>query len=196
MTPSRARFTHFVVAAFAAGAVSVAGCATADPLIASVEALEVERYMGRWYDVASYPQRFQEGCQCTTATYTLEENGDVRVANACRVDSPREDETGIEGRAWVPDAARPGELLVQFFWPIPGADYWVVRLDEPEIEGGAPYTLAIVSEPQMDTLWVLSREPVLSEARFAEVEAWLDEKGFDLARLKRVPQEGCARSSP
>lgn len=166
---------------------TLVACATPAPLIDSVETLEVERYMGRWYDVASYPQRFQEGCACTTATYTLQDNGEVRVENACRIDG---EETGITGRAYAPDPARSAELLVEFFVLLPAGDYWVVRLDEP-LDDDAPYPLAIVSEPQMDALWVLSREPVLDDAQWADIEAWLETKGFDLGRLERVSHDGC-----
>jgi apolipoprotein D and lipocalin family protein len=189
----RGRPLLIVATGLVAGGLTLSACATAEPpLIDSVDELDVERYMGRWYDVASYPQQFQEGCQCTTATYTLNDGGDVRVDNKCRIDSLDGDKTGIEGRAFVPDADRPAELLVEFFWPLPAGDYWVVRLDEPTDDASAPYPLAIVSEPQMDTLWVLSREPELSDERWTEVESWLDEQGFDLERLQRVQQAGCA----
>jgi apolipoprotein D and lipocalin family protein len=94
-----------------------------------VKALDLDRYGGRWFEIASFPQRFQRGCVATTATYTRLADGRIRVENECRDESFDGELRRVEGVAWLTDPdASPAKLKVQFFWPFSG-DYWVIELD-------------------------------------------------------------------
>jgi apolipoprotein D and lipocalin family protein len=118
------------VAALAVGLV-VTGILGAKPPLQVVNELDVSRYLGTWYSVASIPTTFERACaQGTTATYTLLPNGQIEVLNVCFSGDGRRIEA--RGRAWVPDARQPGKLKVSFvnflglrFFP---ADYWVIDL--------------------------------------------------------------------
>lgn len=162
------------------------GCATSTTIEAVTE-LEVERYLGTWYDVGSFPQSFQEGCACTTATYEERDDGDISVTNRCRKEGLDGPEDEARARAYLPDPSRPGELKVEFFWPF-AADYWVIELGDP---GDGPYSYAVVSEPGMEYLWILSRTPSMEPALFDEIVARLEGQGFEMSRLAQTRQEGC-----
>lgn len=166
-----------------AGCLLLAGCSTVggdDPPLAVVEQVELERYLGRWYEIASFPQRFQEGCVATTASYSRREDGRIRVDNACREGAFDAALREIEGVAWVTDEATNARLRVQFFWPFSGA-YWIIELD-PD------YRWAVVGHPSRDYLWILSRTRQLDDAVYADLVARIERHGFDPARLQRTPQ--------
>ncbi|RAL22345.1 hypothetical protein DL240_10880 [Lujinxingia litoralis] len=165
------------------GAMWLVSCATGAGSGSSVEAvreLDLERYAGRWYEVASVPLRAQRGCVGTTATYTLREDGDVKVENRCFRDSFEGRESGITGRAWSAGEAEAGKLYVRFFWPLRSA-YWVVALDPG-------YRWAAVSGPERKNLWILSREPCMAQDAFEAIVRDLQARGFPVERLRATPQ--------
>ena len=92
---------------------------TAQPL-QSVSSVDLKKYAGKWYEIASFPQRFQKGCHCTTAEYTLSEKGFVIVENRCRKGSVTGKESYIKGKAFVTPNSNNAKLKVQFFWPFTG----------------------------------------------------------------------------
>ena len=102
----------------------VAGMAQATPdssgkepgPLRTVTHVDLTRYVGTWYEIASYPQRFQKGCTATTAVYTLREDGQIRVVNRCNRDSLDGRETGARGRARIIDRQTYAKLKVTFFW--------------------------------------------------------------------------------
>ena len=147
------------------------------PPLAVVPEVDLARYAGRWYEIASFPQRFQKGCTDSRAEYRLRPDGEVEVLNSClrngKVDTAK-------GKAWVADSATNAKLKVSFFWPFRG-DYWVIDL-------GKDYDYAVVSAPSMKYLWILSRTPQMEELRYQEIVGRLKDKGFDSAKLIRTPQ--------
>ena len=146
-----------------------------------VRDVDLERYLGRWYEIASFPQRFQRGCVATTARYTRREDGRIRVENECRDGSFDVELRRIEGVAWVADPeVTNAKLRVRFFWPFSGA-YWIIDLD-PE------YRFAAVGHPSRDYLWILSRTRTVEAATYDALLARIDAQGYDLERLQRTPQ--------
>jgi len=139
--------------------------------------VDLARYAGTWYEIASYPNRFQKGCSSTSATYTLMPGGWIEVLNRCtragKTDS-------VKGRAKVADASTNAKLKVSFFWPFSGA-YWIIEL-------GAEYEYAVVSNPDRSYLWVLSRTPRMDEGVFAGIVERLRSSGFDTGKLARTVQ--------
>ena len=136
--------------------------------------------MGRWYEIASYPQRFQKGCHCTTAQYTLSKKGYVIVENRCNRDSIRGRESYIKGKAFVEKNSGNAKLKVQFFWPF-RAKYWIIDLADD-------YSYAVVSHPNKKYLWILSRTTKIDERIFKEIIDRLRTKGFDLSKLQITVQ--------
>lgn len=153
-------------------------CATGGPTSSPLEVVpqvDLSRYMGTWYEIASFPQRFQEGCTDSRADYRLRGDGTVEVVNSCfrnnKVDTAK-------GKAWVVDPATNAKLKVSFFWPFRG-DYWIIEL-------GKDYEYAVVSAPGRNYLWILARRPVLDDALYASIVGKLKDRGFDIARLQKT----------
>jgi apolipoprotein D and lipocalin family protein len=146
-----------------------------------VSELDLDRYAGRWYEIASFPQRFQAGCVATTAEYRRRDDGRIRVINECRDGAFDGKLRRVEGVAWLADpSGSQAKLEVQFFWPFRGA-YWVIELD-PE------YRYAVVGHPSRDYLWILARTRTLDSAVYARLLARIEAHGYDLERLERTPQ--------
>lgn len=151
-----------------------------------IASLQVERYLGTWYEVAKYPNRFQRQCIADTrAEYSLLPGGDIQVRNQCRLQSGEWQEA--LGRARRLDSAAPAKLQVRFapewlsFLPWVWGDYWIIDLDDR-------YELAAVSEPRREYLWVLSRTPVVPPERYNALLSRLALLGFDLTKLETSPQ--------
>ena len=160
---------------------SAMACQTPGPALQVVDAVDLKRYAGEWYEIASYPQRFQRGCVATRASYTLLDAERVRVVNECREESLDGELRSIEGVAWLSD---PGEssakLRVQFFWPFSGA-YWIIALD-PD------YRFAVVGHPSREYLWILSRTPTIDATTYDALVAGIEAQGYDASRLQRTLQ--------
>ncbi len=148
------------------------------PPLETVSHVDLARYVGTWFEIASFPQKFQRGCVATTATYTIRKDGDIDVLNRCRKDSLDGEEKSALGRARVVDRATNAKLEVSFFRPFWG-DYWIVDL-------GADYEYAVVGHPSRDYLWILCRTPTMPEATYEGILARLKSQGYDPSRLKRT----------
>jgi len=151
-----------------------------------VASVDLARYVGRWYEIARYPNFFQKSCAGdVTATYELKENGRIRVTNRCaRVDGSTNE---AEGEARPLDGAANARLKVRFApaWlgglPFVWGDYWVIGLADD-------YRWALVGTPDRKYLWILSRAPQLADADWEAAVAKARENGFDTTRLQRTRQ--------
>lgn len=163
--------------------VAVAGAGGKDEAVAPVETVkqvDIARYMGTWYEIAAFPQRFQKGCHCTTAEYELVPDGTVRVVNTCRKGGPDGKVKRAKAKAWVVPGSGNAKLKVRFFWPFKG-NYWIIDLAED-------YGYAVVGDPTRKYLWVLCRTPRMEPALYAEVVARAAAQGFDTAKLVMADQ--------
>jgi apolipoprotein D and lipocalin family protein len=146
----------------------------------TVPKVDLKKYSGKWYEIASYPQRFQKGCHCTTAEYTLSDKEYVIVENRCNRDSVNGKQSYIKGKAFVDKNSDNAKLKVQFFWPFKGK-YWIIDLADD-------YSYAVVSHPNKKYLWILSRTPQMNDAIYQQILSRLKEKGFDLTKLQITKQ--------
>jgi len=151
-------------------------------ILQTVSNVDLKRYAGKWFEIASYPQRFQKGCQCTTAEYTLSDKGYVIVENRCNRDSVNGKQSYIKGKAFVDKNTGNAKLKVQFFWPFTGK-YWIIDLADD-------YSYAVVSHPDKKYLWILSRTPKIDQTVYQKIIFRLKEKGFDLSKLQLTVQPG------
>src|SRR5579872_3645261 len=102
--------------------------AAAEPPLETVQHIDLSRYVGRWYEIARYPNKFERKCdRDVTAEYSKKEDGDIRVVNAC-VSSNGKVNRSV-GTAKVVDASSNAKLKVAFFWPFSGK-YWVIDLGD------------------------------------------------------------------
>ncbi len=176
-----------------------AGAVQADalPPVRSV-GIDLNRYLGKWYEIAAFPMFFQRRCLGdTTAEYRLRPDGDIDVVNRCRAENGSEQ---AQGKAWVAavagngenSAEKPGEsrapgdgqngalingqLKVSFFWPF-RADYWVIGLD-PD------YRWALVGNPNRKYLWLLARTPQIAKDDLDQALQIARAQGYDLGSLR------------
>jgi apolipoprotein D and lipocalin family protein len=141
--------------------------------------VDLERYLGLWYELGRYDNRFERNCEAVTAEYRPRADGGVEVINTCRIDNPDGAVKTARGRAKVVQGSQGTKLKVSFFGPF-FADYWV--LDHAE-----DYSWSIVGEPSGRYLWLLSRTPDPTAAVVAALQNRAGELGYDktLIRLTR-----------
>ncbi len=166
---------------------SLVGCGTSKPPLDLVDAVDLERYQGTWYEIAKLPNRFQDQCVADTrARYRLLDDGAVEVTNRCRLRSGETE--SITGRARRPDPDQPAALEVRFapgwlsWLPLIWGDYQVMALDDA-------YRSALVGEPSREFLWILSRTPGLARERIDELLAEAERQGFPVERIDFTPQD-------
>jgi len=148
------------------------------PPVQTVPAVELERYLGRWYEIARFPMFFQRNCVGdVTADYSLREDGRIRVLNRCRSDKGMDE---AEGTARVVEGSGGAKLRVSFFWPFSG-DYWVIGLS-PD------YRWAVVGDPERKYLWILSRTPAMPLDVLEKARQAAREQGYDLSGLRYTEQ--------
>ena len=148
--------------------------ALADAPVRSVDKVDLGRYAGKWFEIASFPMFFQRRCVGdTTAQYALRPDGDISVVNRCRTADGYDE---ASGRAWAVEGTGNAQLKVSFFWPF-RSDYWVIGLDED-------YQWAVVGNPNRKYLWVLSRTPQLNREGLDKALQAAKREGFDLSQLR------------
>jgi len=146
----------------------------------TVPYVDLKKYAGKWYEIGSFPQRFQKGCTCTTAEYTLTDKDYVIVENRCNRDSINGKSSYIKGKAFIVENSGNAKLKVQFFWPFKGK-YWIIDLADD-------YSYAVVGHPNKKYLWILSRTPTMQDTTYQQIISRIKEKGFDISKIKRTKQ--------
>lgn len=176
-----------------AGTLLLAACAAGTterlglPPLETVDRVDLDRYVGTWYEIASFPQWFQKDCTATTATYTRRSDGLIDVLNACRDGATDGRLRTAHGRARVV-ASTSAKLEVSFFRPFWG-DYWIIEL-------GTDYEYAVVGHPSRDYLWILSRTPSMPDTLYDAILRRLEAVGYDTARLARTVQAATTIPDP
>lgn len=156
------------------------------PQANTVRTVDLSRYLGRWYEIAKFPNSFQKRCiGHTTADYRILPDNTIEVANRCRT-AGGDVELAI-GEARVIDKTINSKLQVRFApawlsWiPWVWGDYWILDLDDA-------YSVATVGTPNRDYLWILSRTPTISDAEYESRVINATKQGFDTSRLVKTAQ--------
>jgi apolipoprotein D and lipocalin family protein len=177
-------FKHLWILIFTLMGLSLLACAAAKeeriPLLRVVPYADLKRYTGTWYEIARFPNRFQEGCVGTSATYTLLEDGKIGVLNQCHKGTLEGEISSVKGKARVVDPKTNAKLKVSFFWPFSG-DYWIIDL-------GEEYEYAVVGHPKRKFLWILSRRPEMDESLYTRILERLRTQSYDVSKLMKTPQ--------
>ncbi len=156
------------------------GCKAQYPALETVKKVDLEKYAGKWYEIATIPQGFQKGCICSMAEYKTNPKGYVEVYNSCRKNIPDGKLKTVKGKAFPVKGTGNSKLKVQFFWPF-RADYWIVEL--------APdYSHAAVGNKSREYLWILSRTPGLPDSTYQSLLDKLEKKQFDVSMLQKTRQ--------
>ena len=140
----------------------------------TVAHVDLERYLGKWYEIARYDHRFERGCSEVEAIYTLRDDGMIGVLNRCFLKADNKTKEA-HGRAKIVDKETNSKLKVTFFWPFYG-DYWIIELAED-------YRFVVVSEPTKEYFWILSRTPTMEKADLEGILERVKVLGFDETKL-------------
>jgi len=171
---------------FIAALTAVAHAETKDPQV--VPSVDLKRYQGKWYEIARFPNRFQEHCTGNVAaSYSLRKDGRITVINECKIKDGTTDRA--EGIARLADPKGPNsKLKVRFapaflsFLPFVWGDYWIIDL--------APdYSYVLVGDPGRKYLWILARTPQIPESTYKQLVEKARQQGFAADRLVKTKQE-------
>jgi apolipoprotein D and lipocalin family protein len=150
------------------------GCThTPIPTLPTVEKIDLERYSGKWIEIARYENRFEIGCVGASAEY-LKNDDHIRVINSC-YDVQGKKSSEVIGRAYAVEGSQNAKLEVSSFRPFYG-DYWVLMI-------GDEYRYSVVGDPKRKYLWILSRTSKLKEEDKQKILSYLPKIGYDPAKL-------------
>lgn len=158
----------------------------------TVPHVDLDRYVGTWYEIARLPNRFQSHCAGNvTAQYEKREDGRIDVVNRCKKEDGTWDEA--KGVARVADKQTKAKLEVRFapswlsWLPMVWGDYWILDL--------APdYSYSAVGDPKRENLWILSRTPQLPDKVYQALAAHLATQGYDVTQLNKTRQDKSAQA--
>lgn len=160
-------------------ALCLAACATPQP-IATVEQVDLERFMGDWYVIANIPTFVEEGAHNAVESYRLDDDGSIATTFTFR-------EGGFDGpietyhpRGFVRDTDSNAVWGMQFIWPFE-TEYRIVYLAED-------YSRTIIGRSKRDYVWIMAREPAIDEREMAAMLAFLAAQGYDISLIETVPQ--------
>jgi apolipoprotein D and lipocalin family protein len=149
--------------------------------VRTVDAVDLDRYLGDWFEIARFPNRFQRACMGDVrATYARRSDGRIDVVNRCRATDGHLIEA--QGVARIVDARTSAKLKVRFAPAVLSClalvwgDYWIVGLADD-------YSWAVVGSPDRAYLWILARTSTLETARLDAARAAARANGFDIDRL-------------
>lgn len=148
--------------------------------VTAVDTFDLQKYLGRWYEIERIPNRFERDCVGVTADYSLRDDGKVQVINTCRKETLNGKSKQASGVARVEEGAK---LSVTFtpWLPFIRGDYWVIYLNDD-------YTVAVVGEPDRKFGWLLSRTPSIDEATRSNAHQAMVENGYDPTKFMTVLQ--------
>lgn len=156
--------------------------------VRTVSHVDLDRYVGKWYEIAAIPQSFEKDCAGgTTAEYSQASDGMIKVINSCNKKSGGRSVT--EGRAKIEDTSSNAKLAVTFVklgkkWVFFfSGKYWILDVDPN-------YRYAVVGHPNLQYAWVLSRDPVMPATDLATATSVLEKQGYDTCRVLTTPQPG------
>lgn len=146
-----------------------------------VKSIDVQRYVGVWYEIARFPHKFEKNLVGVTATYTLQPNGMIAVENAGHLLTLGGKIEKAFGKAKFAGKEHNGHLKVSFFLFF-YADYFIMALDDD-------YQWALIGSSSSDYLWILSRTQQMKKETYEMLLEKARSLGYDLSKLQEVPQE-------
>lgn len=148
------------------------GCSTTYAPLKTVEKVDVNRYLGTWYEIARFEHSFEVGCSNVSATYTLKSDGRINVLNQCQKENGTH--STANGVAYATDRSF-AKLKVSFFRPFYG-DYQILILDDE-------YKYVVIGEPSRKYFWILSRTKILDKSITQEIVQKMPSLGYDPSKL-------------
>jgi len=164
-----------------ASLLALCGCQSVPlPPFAPVPKVELDRFMGDWYVIANIPTFIEKGAHNAVESYRLNDDGTIATTFTFRADAFDGPEKRYTPRAYVLDRSSNAVWGMQFIWPIK-ADYRIVYLS-------ADYSQTVIAREARDYVWIMARTPEIPEAHYARIVELVGKLGYDVSRIKKVPQ--------
>jgi apolipoprotein D and lipocalin family protein len=154
--------------------------------IYTVETVDLKRFMGDWYVIASIPTFIEKDAYNAMESYRINEDGTVATTftfNKGSMDGPLKKYTP---RGFIKDKSSNAVWGMQFIWPFK-AEYRIIFLSED-------YSITVIGRTKRDYVWIMAREPEISSAQYASISKFLEEQGYDIGKLQRVPQKNTQKT--
>jgi len=136
--------------------------------------VDLKRFSGKWYSLASIPTMFDKGSRETTTEYTLEKDGHYSVVTTCKEGDENKVRT-IKSKMFQVEGTNNSQMKAQFMWPFK-VDYWIIDL--------APdYSYVVVGHPDYKFLFIMSRKPTMDKAKYQEIVARCKSMGYPVEKL-------------
>jgi apolipoprotein D and lipocalin family protein len=149
------------------------------PLVLAQD-VDLARFMGDWYVIASIPTRLERGAHNAVESYRLAEDGTIETTFTFRAGSFDGELKRYTPRGFVRDGTGNAVWGMRFVWPVK-ADYRIAWLDRD-------YTRTVIGREARDYVWIMARTPQIAESDYAALVAFVADQGYDVAKLERVPQ--------
>lgn len=159
--------------------VALTGCSNMEPLKA-VDQVDIDDFMGDWYVIANIPTAIEKGAHNAIETYQLDDDGTIATTFTFRDGSFDGKLKTYNPRGFVSDESN-AIWGMQFIWPIK-ADYRIIYLNED-------YSVTVIGRNKRDYLWIMARQPTMSDSEYKAILAMLESVGYDLSEIQKVPQK-------
>jgi len=159
----------------------ISGCQTLKP-IHTVEYVDINRFMGDWYIIANIPTFIEKDAYNAIESYRLDDDGTVAATfrfNKGSLDGPLKE---YHPRGFITDKKSNAVWGMQFVWPFK-AEYRIIFLSDD-------YSITVIGRSKRDYVWIMAREPAISDEEYDAILAFLREQGYDIKKLQKVPQGG------
>ena len=159
----------------------ISGCQTLKP-IHTVEYVDLNRFMGDWYVIANIPTFIEKDAYNAIESYRLDDDGTVATTfrfNKGSLDGPLKE---YHPRGFIKDKKSNAVWGMQFIWPFK-AEYRIIFLSEN-------YSRTVIGRSKRDYVWIMAREPAIPDEEYNAISGFLQEQGYDIKKLQKVPQGG------
>jgi apolipoprotein D and lipocalin family protein len=156
-------------------------CNAGNEELATVEHVDLERFMGPWYVIANIPTFLEKGAHNAVETYALNDDGTIATTFTFRKNGFDGKQKEYHPKGFVLDPHSNARWGMRFVWPIK-ADYRIVWLDDD-------YTMTVIARQDRDYVWIMARTPTISEYDYDELLTFVESIGYDIALVERVPQD-------
>ena len=171
--------TRLLTPMFASALLS--GCAGGQPPLATVDYVDLDRFMGDWYVIANIPTFVEKGAYNAVETYEMNPDGSIETTFVFRKDGFDGERKEHNPTGFVKNTETNAEWGMQFIWPIK-ADYRIVYLTDD-------YSQTVIARNKRDFIWIMARTPTIPDSDYAAMIALADEMGYDVSKIQKVPQQ-------
>ena len=170
--------TRTMLPAFVAALIS--GCAGSQPPLATVDYVDLDRFMGDWYVIANIPTFLEKGAHNAVETYELDADGNIQTTFVFRKDDFDGKRKEYNPKGFVRNRETNAEWGMRFIWPIK-ADYRIVYLTED-------YSQTVIARNKRDFVWIMARTPEIPAADYERIIGLVADMGYDISKVQKVPQ--------